>query len=107
MAGGQLLFKLAANRSVEVGSAASIERLLALFLDSYFLAAIFLYFILSLVWIWILGFVPISRAYPFFALNFILVAVAGWLVFAERLTLTNCLGLALIVLGIILTTWDS
>jgi len=44
--------------------------------------------------------VPLSRAYPFVALAFVLVPAAGYLFFHESITLRYALGTALIVIGV-------
>jgi hypothetical protein len=74
MAGGQLLFKSAALRMPAQGTFA--ERLLALAYNGYFIAALAAYLGLSLVWVWLLRFTPLSRAYLFVALSFALVPLA-------------------------------
>ena len=66
MVGGQLLFKMAALRAVHEGP--FIERAMGLLLNGYFLVALVLYAALAGIWVWILTFTPLSRAYPFVAL---------------------------------------
>jgi drug/metabolite transporter (DMT)-like permease len=99
---GQMLFKLAAaGQSALVGRSLAL-RAFALMIDKYFIAAMVMYLVLSLAWVWILTVVPISKAYPFIALNFILVAGAGAALFSERLAPQNWVGLILIGAGIVL-----
>ena len=70
MAGGQLLFKTAAPRGAGDGPlAAGISGFL---LNGYFFVALILYAALTVLWVWILSFTPLSRAYPFLALAFAL-----------------------------------
>lgn len=97
MAGGQLIFKLAANRATPDGSL--IERLLAL-INPYFVLAIVLYAGLSVLWVWILTFTPLSRAYPFVALAFAITPVLGILIFAEPFSTKLAIGIALILCGL-------
>jgi drug/metabolite transporter (DMT)-like permease len=99
MAGGQLLFKSAALRLPVHGSFA--ERLLALTTNAYFLAALAVYLGLSLVWVWLLRFTPLSRAYLFVALSFALVPLAAALFFDEPLSARFLVGAVLIVCGLI------
>jgi hypothetical protein len=68
MAGGQLLFKTAAL-SGPAGSPL-IERLSAMMLNGFFAAAVLLYAALAVLWVWVLSFTPLSRAYVFVALAF-------------------------------------
>ena len=54
----------------------------------------------TLLWVRILTTVPLSRAYPFVALAFVLVPAAGYLFFNESITLRYATGTALIVIGV-------
>jgi drug/metabolite transporter (DMT)-like permease len=49
----------------------------------------------------ILTVVPLSRAYPFVALAFVLVPAAGYLLFHEPVNTRYAIGTALIVAGVI------
>ena len=100
MAGGQLLFKSAALRSPPAESFA--ERLLGLAGNVSFLLAISLYFALSLLWVWVLSFTPLSRAYPFVALAFAVTPLLAALVFGEPLSTRLLVGLAVILGGLVL-----
>lgn len=100
MAGGQLLFKSAALRYVS--DAPLGERLFSLVANVYFLAAVGLYVTLTVVWVWILTFTPLSRAYPFVALAFAITPLLGGLVFAEPITTRLMLGIGLILGGLLL-----
>jgi drug/metabolite transporter (DMT)-like permease len=100
MAGGQLLFKAAALRMPAQGTLA--ERLVTLASNGYFLVALAVYFGLSLVWVWLLRFTPLSRAYLFVALSFALVPFAAALAFDEPLSTRFVLGAVLTVCGLIL-----
>ena len=100
MAAGQLLFKAAAQR---VPAAAGLaERLLGLALNGWFIAALALYFALSLMWVWVLTFTPLSRAYPFVALAFAITPLLGSAVFAEPLSPRLIIGIAVIAVGIVI-----
>ena len=85
MSGGQLLFKSAALRYGAAGCDTS-ERLLGLLHNVYFLVAVLLYAGLSVLWVWLLSFTPLSRAYPFVALAFALTPFLGALVFQEAVS---------------------
>jgi len=100
MAGGQLLFKAAAMRLPAAGTFA--ERLVALAQNGYFLAALALYLGLSLLWVWLLRFTPLSRAYLFVALSFALVPVAAAVAFHEPLSARFVLGAVLTICGLLL-----
>ena len=99
MVGGQLLFKMAALRAVHEGP--FIERAMGLLLNGYFLVSLVLYAALAGVWVWILTFTPLSRAYPFVALAFALTPALGGLMFAEPISVRLVIGIALILCGLL------
>ena len=43
------------------------ERIAGFLLNGYFFVALILYARLTVLWVWILSFTPLSRAYPFLA----------------------------------------
>lgn len=98
IAGGQILFKLAAIRS-PAGSLT--QRLVGLMHNGFFGAAIVLYVLLTVFWVWILTFTPLSRAYAFVALAFILTPLAGGVVFGEPISFRFVVGVALIAAGLV------
>jgi drug/metabolite transporter (DMT)-like permease len=99
MAGGQLLFKLAATRSE---GSLSVERAFGLFGNGFFIAALALYAALAFLWVWILTFTPLSRAYPFVAVAFAVTPLLGALVFAEPVSARLIAGIALVFCGLLL-----
>jgi drug/metabolite transporter (DMT)-like permease len=100
MAGGQLLFKAAALRYIPDGPMG--ERLLSLVTNAYFLGAVVLYGGLTVLWVWVLTFTPLSRAYPFVALAFAVTPLLGGLVFGEPIAMRLVLGITLILGGLLL-----
>lgn len=100
MAGGQLLFKAAALR--DVGHAPLGERLLSLAHNTYFLGAVLLYGGLSVLWVWILTFTPLSRGYPFVALAFAVTPLLGAVAFGEPIGMRLILGITLVLFGLFL-----
>jgi drug/metabolite transporter (DMT)-like permease len=99
MAAGQVLFKLASLRVAATGS--WFERAASLLQNPLFLAALAVYLALSVVWVWILSFIPLSRAYLFVALSFAIVPVAGVLLFAEPMSWRLMIGIGLILCGLL------
>ena len=100
MAGGQVLFKLAAQRFP--ASATIGEQLTSLLGNIYFFAAFAFYCALALWWVWILTSIPLSRAYPFVALAFAITPMLGGWLFGESINLRLGLGIAAIVVGLVL-----
>ena len=89
MTAGQLLFKMAAN-SYGIADDGAGGRLLGLFLYAGF----------ALLWVWILSFTPLSRAYPFVALAFALTPLLASSLFGETISLRLIIGLLLILGGL-------
>ena len=100
MAGGQLLFKLAAQRLTP--GAGFAARLIELAGNPWFLLAFALYCALALAWVWILTFTPLSRAYPFVALAFAITPLLGAWAFAEPIGWRLVGGIAVIAVGLFL-----
>ena len=100
MTGGQLLFKVAALRAAAAASPG--ERLCAMLANGFFLAAVLLYGALAVLWVWILSFTPLSRAYIFVALAFAATPLLGAIVFLEPISLRLVTGIGLIVCELLL-----
>jgi drug/metabolite transporter (DMT)-like permease len=101
---GQILFKFSALSLSPSGAVAptAAGQLYQLGFNPYFLGAMSLYFGLSVLWVWILTFTPLSRAYPFVALAFIITPFVSHFVFMEALDLRFYFGLSFIVVGLVL-----
>jgi drug/metabolite transporter (DMT)-like permease len=76
--------------------------LFSLVANPYFMAAAALYVALTVLWVWILTFTPLSRGYPFVALAFAATPLLGGLVFGEPITWRLLVGIALILGGLLL-----
>lgn len=99
IAAGQILFKRVASQAAPGAGVAwifDVARLPAMWV------AVALYAGATLLWVRILSTVPLSRAYPFVALAFVLVPAAGYLLFHEPLTIRYAIGTALIVIGVLI-----
>ena len=80
----------------------SAERILGLLHNLYLLSALVLYAGFAVLWVWILSFTPLSRAYPFVALAFALTPLLGALLFGEAMSLRHILGIVLVLCGLFL-----
>jgi drug/metabolite transporter (DMT)-like permease len=100
MAAGQILFKQTAQQAQAMSS---LRDILCLFTLPSFWAAVFLYGLATLLWIKIIQVVPLSRAYPFAALGFVIVPLAAMFFFKETLTLRYAIGAGFIVVGILVS----
>ena len=97
IAAGQILFKLCAEALRTQGLMA--HRTLGLFF-----AAMVLYGVTTLAWIWVLQRAELGKTYPLMALAFVFVPLASHWIFGERFGLNYMAGISLIVAGIWLTT---
>jgi drug/metabolite transporter (DMT)-like permease len=95
MAVGQVLFKVSATSLTQTGS------FFALKTASTLIAAMTLYAITSIAWVWVLQKVELGRVYPLMALAFILVPLGSHFVFGERFQPQYFVGIALIMIGIV------
>ncbi len=97
IASGQILFKLCAEALRIQGMTA--PRTMALFF-----AAMALYGVTTLAWIWVLQRADLGKTYPLMALAFVFVPLASYWLFGERFGTSYLVGISLIVAGIWLTT---
>lgn len=93
---GQILFKKAASA---ITDATQWQHWV---FNGWLVAALVLYGITTLVWIWVLRHAPLHLAYPFMALAFLIVPCLGWLFLGEALRWPTLAGGLLILLGIAL-----
>jgi drug/metabolite transporter (DMT)-like permease len=104
MALGQLLFKQAAmalrvesSRPILIAAATNVPLLLALAL----------YAGLTALWVYILSFTELSKAYPFMALAFVITPILANVVLHERLPASYLFGLAAIVIGLLVIAFSA
>ena len=97
---GQILFKLTGISLKETGSFFSLKTLI------YFLPALILYGITTIVWVWILSKIGLGKIYPLMALAFIFVPFLSYFILHEQFSKNYIFGLFLIVLGLFFITKD-
>lgn len=100
LATGQILFKLAALKAGQQGLSLEL-------INGWFVAALVLYGVATVLWVWLLTFTPLSYAYPFAALGFVIVPIASTVIFNETLTPGYGVGALLIVSGILTVAWSK
>lgn len=98
MSCGQILFKLAANSGRSLGMGMSFSA----YLNGYFLAALVIYFGLTIFWVWIVKFIAVSKAYPVVSASFIFTPLLANFVLGEKLPSDLFVGSSLIVFGVYL-----
>jgi len=94
---GQVLFKLGAESIT-----ASTDKGVYAYFNAYIILALFIYTLSTVIWIYILRSIPLSIAYPFMSLSFIIVPIASYYVFGDPVNLKIISGGALILIGVYL-----
>lgn len=99
---GQLVLKWQATTQVAppFASMANWPPLLLLLLRPWVISAFVAAFAASLCWMLALSRLELSRAYPFMALNFVIVCLLAVPLFGETMTFYKLAGLAMIIAGI-------
>jgi drug/metabolite transporter (DMT)-like permease len=98
---GQMLFKAAAGQWHIEGWGWSTWRGL---LSAPMVVALTVYAATTILWVFILRQLPLSVAYPVYALSFLFVPLLAYLTFGEPLTARTLLGGAIIIIGIFVAT---
>jgi drug/metabolite transporter (DMT)-like permease len=100
LAAGQILFKRAADSNPPLHRLADVVALTG---NGYLWAALVVYGGATLYWIYLLQQMPLTRAYPFAALGFILVPAFAWLAFGDTIGPRYVVGVLFVVLGLYLS----
>lgn len=94
---GQIFFKL---------GTAGTQSLIS-YINPRLATGLVLYVASTILWLLGLAKIPLSRAYPFTILTFILVYLGSALFLGERLTLSVIIGAALVLAGLLVVTLGS
>ena len=92
IAGAQVFLKMCGSQVKENG-------LLSLLYFGPFYVSATMYAFLTILWIWAIQDIPLSRAYPLMAITFIAVPILSRIFFGDSLSPTYWVGTALIVAG--------
>ena len=99
LAAGQLMFKLVSER---------IDNLSGILLNPnalvIFMGALGLYGFSTLLWVLALRTIPLSKAYPFMAIGFLIVPIAAYFTFGESINRMQILGMLFVVGGLIIVS---
>ena len=95
---GQILFKYVGSTFQSTGV------LLDLKLMAILTLALTIYVGATILWIYLLRFVPLSKAYPYMALSFVLVPIFSAVFFGESLSQAYFIGTVLILMGLLIVT---
>jgi drug/metabolite transporter (DMT)-like permease len=91
---GQILFKRL-GVEIQAGSGLFSSKVIVMALTAFSI-----YGVATILWIYLLRFVPLNKAYLFMSLSFVFVPLAGHFFLAEKVSLGAIVGAAIIVLGI-------
>lgn len=94
LAAGQVLFKYA-SRTID------FSRPLTL-LSLPLLSALLLYMAATACWLLVLSRVPLTLAFPFYGLGFVVVPLLSWIFLKEALTLPVIIGSLVIAVGVVI-----
>ena len=94
---GQLLFKHGATR---MDLSENSQGIIAVMLQPSVLIGLTVYATATILWIRLLQSLPLSSAYPYASLAFVIVPVSSIFLFGETLSLQYFCGMCLIVLGV-------
>ncbi|MGI2032917.1 EamA family transporter [Rhizobium panacihumi] len=94
---GQVLFKMTSNTAGDF----SVRGLVALAANPILIAALVLYGLGTIVWIYVLKSVPLTIAYSFMGLTFCFVPLLAHLFFGEPLSFRYAVGTTLIFAGLL------
>lgn len=92
--GGQMLLK----------SGASGETLLQQFLAPQSIIGLALYFAAALCYMYALRKIPVSVAFPSVSLSYVLVALLGFWLYGEPITMSKLAGIGMVCIGVFLIT---
>ena len=83
------------------GPIAGVLAFAKLLSEPLFAAGFILYFLAALVWFRVIGYEPLSTAYPVMVgLTFVMVSAGAILIFREPMSIRKVIGLAVILVGI-------
>jgi drug/metabolite transporter (DMT)-like permease len=103
LAAGQLVFK---NACLAMCGLPLRDGLLGLAQLPTFYAAIILYAVATLLWVWLLSRVTLMQAYPWVSAGVVIVPLLSGFIFGERVASTYWLGGVLIISGIAITQYS-
>jgi len=103
---GQLILKwrIARLTNWPENTTAKLFYLLKALPDPFILSGLLAAFVASLFWMLAMAKFPLSYAYPFMSLSFVLVFLLSAVFFHETITWTKVAGLMLVILGLIVSS---
>ncbi|WP_282245411.1 hypothetical protein [Stenotrophomonas sp. PS02300] len=101
---GQLVIKWQASifKPASAGWFAKLPTVIQLLLQPWVVSAFVAAFAASLCWMLAVSRLELSKAYPFMALNFLLVCIIAVPLFGETFTMAKAIGLGTVIVGLII-----
>jgi len=101
---GQLLLKMGMLRFGKLSFSISnlAPQYTRILLNPFVIAGLFGFFISMLVWLYVLSRMELSFAYPFVALNYVLILFGSYFLFKETISPLKMVGVVVIIIGVYL-----
>jgi len=101
---GQLLLKMGMLRmgKFSLNISTVVQQYARILVNPFIIAGIIGFALSVLVWLYVLSRLELSFAYPFTALNYVLILLASYFVLRETITPVKIMGVAVIVAGVYL-----
>ncbi|MED4071379.1 EamA family transporter [Priestia endophytica] len=93
---GQILWKVAVA-NVDTWT---LQKAISVLLSPFFIGGGVLYVLATGLWLVILSKLPLSIAYPFQSISYVLGAIAAFLIFKETVTAQQWFGIFVIIIGV-------
>jgi len=101
---GQLLLKMGMLRvgKFSFNISTLVHQYTRILLNPFVIAGLFAFFISMLIWLYVLSRMELSFAYPFVALNYVLILLGSYFLLKETITLPKMIGVVVIIIGVYL-----
>lgn len=97
----QILLKFGMS-NLDKKASLSVAFLPSLITNAYIVFGAALYGTSFILWLYVLSKVKVSYAYPFISLSYLLVAVLGFFLLNEKVSISAWIGICLVVMGVAL-----
>lgn len=102
----QIFLKLGMNNMGKSFSAIGVGNITSLITNFNVVTGGIMYATSFIIWLYVLSRVNLSYAYPFISLSYVIVAVLGFLILDERISIIAWAGILLVVFGVFLIGMD-
>lgn len=101
---GQLLLKMGMLRvgKFSFNISTLVHQYVKILLNPFVIAGLVGFFISMLIWLYVLSRMELSLAYPFVALNYVLILFGSYFLFKEAITPMKVIGVVVIIIGVYL-----